>query len=591
MIPSVLCVALLVGAAVEANDAQQSLRSYDIAAFVRSAGPDQDSMAMLPYVWASGGTEPFELDAEHQLAMNADQLVELIRTLIQPVVWEETIASVDCEGSRLLVEAPDAVHAEIEDLLGFLAEALLDPERLEVSVYRGTVPSAPVLPTVAEADRMLQEALAAGTLTADRSTSVSLARGTFGHGESVDLDRFVFDYEVEIAQGACIADPIIVPLQTGLTVSARGSRTDRGLLLDVLLRDSVRLDSGEPVELRSLSQLNNKTQVVQNAFTAIVERPEVAFTSLASSFLLPYGRAAWVQCELETESGPVSALVDFRLRGADPARRSEHRLTLEDYDGVESTYTLRVQDFGAVATSAIHVPRISPFHFDGALWDECWSGNSITGCSGELEPLLSLERAIDLLWSREPIVDEDPSCMVLGLPTATILSVLPPEVDARARRTSEMLRAPGPVFQLNASIRGQGEAELGWFRCPLSLGRRSSLWAGVQSTGVYDWDVDVANESACANPEMLAVVDGLAMVAKLDSVPRGELSLELSGKVHLLTGAAEDLDLRNQSEFSVTKAPARALAIDDRIPWKPGSMPVRIGDRHLAVDVELTPQN
>ena len=60
--------------------------------------------------------------------------------------------------------------------------------------------------------------------------------GLVRRAESVGVESVPFDWEVEIAQGATVANAYHVPVTTGLSVISRGSQTPSGTMIDLLLR-------------------------------------------------------------------------------------------------------------------------------------------------------------------------------------------------------------------------------------------------------------------------------------------------------------------------------------------------------------------
>ncbi|MHC4939542.1 MAG: hypothetical protein ACYTHK_11280 [Planctomycetota bacterium] len=172
-----------------------------------------------------------------------EEIAELARTVVDPAVWEET-ASLAMTGQSLVSLAPPATNGRVRELLDRKLRPLAHqgvsvefevvelPGKLLHSLRTGTKPLTNAQRTA------LDEAIRAGTarrVIALRGSGTLGTRFSIWHGKQVALRA---DSDVEVAQTASTADPVIQIGQAGGWLGVRAERGDSGnsLKLDLRLR-------------------------------------------------------------------------------------------------------------------------------------------------------------------------------------------------------------------------------------------------------------------------------------------------------------------------------------------------------------------
>lgn len=148
-----------------------------------------------------------------------EDLMDLIALSVRPDVWSEGGVSMGGVGEHaLVVTAPTEVQDEVEAYLNSLRESVGRLVTLELHVleFSGVAPDRTLL--TAEQGEALIAGTGAKRVHSARLTAFSGQRASLYHS----LQRaFVQDYDVEVAQTAKIADPIVSVQQLGLSFDAR----------------------------------------------------------------------------------------------------------------------------------------------------------------------------------------------------------------------------------------------------------------------------------------------------------------------------------------------------------------------------------
>ncbi len=267
-------------------------RTYDVADLClemrdRAQPPEDLEPSRYPLPEESG-EEPWG-------ALQVDQLVELLRMGVEPASWEHEGASISVTNNRLFVSAIPRVQGKIERLLAWFRKTMDRRLCVEVAAVpvRGEdarrLCSAGEL-TAEEAQRLLAQATGAVTLA-----------GWDGHVAGGRVGReiaYVQDYDVEVAEGAVIGDPVAARLFAGCSAQVMACLDDgRGAILHCELQSSA---VEEPLPVRPTPHGD-------------IELPHRRLTRAQSSFWAPLGQTVVAGgCAVGDE--PCVILVTVRRR-------------------------------------------------------------------------------------------------------------------------------------------------------------------------------------------------------------------------------------------------------------------------------------
>jgi hypothetical protein len=528
------------------------LRVHSLAGLVENHGREDAALRLLPYAASnhdvaqaqevSGGPGPCVLTAE--------DVCSLVRENISPAFWEETPgASIDLRGpSRMFVVATPEIQDAIADFLARLVTALAPTEVLEVRVLQG-VPTEgnEVALDGVEADRRVA---AADVL---RRASAALRGRAVVAADDVERESIVYDWEVEIAQGASIADPVSQSVAVGLEFIARSSRVEGGTLLNLVARASDRAAPTTPRRTRATSLVNAKSAMSERTAAGVFEHPEIYFSAFAGTVFVPEGKAVQVPVVVVTHLGEMRLCLDLRVTG----RLSPLRATYDPKEPRQGEpMRLDLLNCGAAEFGRVDTDRLRP-----GVFDDGWAQDNVTTDWGRItQPdqgsyLVELVRTIasEALESGQGTVSQAGGCVLTCLPR--------PFADKVASALAPMQKFDGQLL-VKGRVVQDGE-ERATFRLPVVLGQPVALWAGVQGTRILDWDVDVANEAQTCNPEPEAWVDGFALRLEVARSAAGDLVLDASGKVCLLEGPPQPLELQDDSRLTIDKIRSRTLFVDE----------------------------
>ncbi|MFO0985185.1 MAG: hypothetical protein U1E76_26230 [Planctomycetota bacterium] len=176
--------------------------------------------------------------------------------------------------------------------------------------------------------------------------------------------------------------------------------------------------------------------------------------------------------------------------------------------------------------------------------------------------------------------DLSPFHLVLRAPAATC-----ERVAGKIASQLDSLR----TFEVSGRV-ASGERELARFRVPVVAGRFTTIWSGLAGSFLFDWNVDVANNAAVANPQIGWLLDGLALQLMVRPLAGQRLQLCVNGKLHYLTGPPVLTSLESPFSPACEKIKTQALLLDETMLMNTtdASRTVRFGDTHLALEISVT---
>ncbi|MHC4861318.1 MAG: hypothetical protein ACYTDY_14640, partial [Planctomycetota bacterium] len=441
-----------------------------------------------------------------QRFISGDALVELTREFVAPASWEEEGAEIHLAGGRLVVSARKDVQRSVEGFLAALwAEALL---RVRVDLRSLTL--SPEAQGRLEKSGVMKRLLR-GRLTAEEVRAILGESGPVVSGTTLsrpahrarirqlDSVSYVRDFDVEIAQGSVVGDPIVGWAREGLLVDVRPHvLTDGSVFLEALGR-SARLD--RPIrkanlEGDALGTMDLPACRISRFFTAgrlgsgesmaIVRRE--ATGTLAVTLLTPRVRGDAVRSG-PVRIFPVSTLVWHRVG-----------YEITDYRDEEGVPEMQPPRF--VLTRG-RPPYVG--------WDD----------------LHEFVRARVLSEAR----GEEPLVQGIG---GRLVTQADPELAGEVRvRLAKLEEHAARTWRAHVRVLetdGDGEARLlSSFHLDAAAGRRVCSSSGLERAYVADWDVEVAQESRVGDPIIGRAFGGVTLNLLLDATgTRGEVAARLS---------------------------------------------------------------
>lgn len=465
--------------------------------------------------------------------------------------------------SKLVVLAPEAVHTRVSDLLAMLERILAGGIQLTVDVIElpdgADTPQGGII-EAAEAERLLAGLQRDGAAHASYETRLRAGRTT-----ALDLTRqsaFLQDYDVEIATGATVFDPVIGLVEEGMRLLLRGVPTPDGLFLTVIYQDAD-LIGDSPLETLPVDGTVWNEQGSIHVYEELQVQEVSSFQrGIAFDTFLPTGKAILAYSEYKTAKHTSRQVMLVRRRGGDLS--SFHDL------GVTGT-TRRLL---AVNTELFSPPSLSI----GGPWVEDAGHDSrhdvLTYVSLSAEPSLFFFDWIKhrfSVWRRMgpwAIAVTDPSwddraAQELG----SLVQKWKPETDV-THADVRLHRSQGGDLPVRWSV-------------PVRAGSACAARIGMVSLATTDYDVEVAQGAGVRDPVRCVVFDGLA--AGLTAARGGSraLSLDVSAIGHLFEGGVKRLETASPSANIFDQPSFDQIVVKERlnlVDQEGEAVRVRLGD-------------
>ncbi|MFB3065300.1 MAG: hypothetical protein ACE10D_02200, partial [Planctomycetota bacterium] len=161
-----------------------------------------------------------------------EELMEFLRSTVQPRSWEDD-AILNGIGTGLFVLQSPEVTTEVQRAVRALENAAKRSTRVEVRVY--AVPEHERIGAGPYRDRAVIERLGGNASAALelRSVAFDVMRGRWGCFAAGTERNIVADYDVEVAQEARIADPVIGQVFSGMLVNVRPLPSRDGRVIEL----------------------------------------------------------------------------------------------------------------------------------------------------------------------------------------------------------------------------------------------------------------------------------------------------------------------------------------------------------------------
>lgn len=475
------------------------------------------------------------------------------------------------QDGRLLVVGPAGLQEDVANLLAFFRE--VNTASVELTLDFVALPGAVDVPSLIGADEV--PALLDSASNHSRHV-LHVPTGGSATASAGKRRYLVLDFDMEIAQGSLIMDPVMGDFFEGLEATVRAAPCAGGLLVGLMARRGARVGDTPNKQLDIGAMLGSESGVHFENLPISVQSPATANRSCGLSAVLPTGKALVVTTRgsesggtelliLQQTGGALSAWSEYDLGDgaslvfADPACVMAPRLL------VSGTGLLSGGSSGTPALDA--APRlIVGFESLGAgLLTDTLTRHGRKGHVEEVGSWL-------VTW---PDAGRQRGGNVAGW-------------SADQRETFESLRAGVTQYEVELRLHTPEGATGPVVRLPLRDGASASVVLGLERLMVRDYDVEVAQFAAGSDPIVSVAFEGLALWLRASGSSSGQLQLNVRGAVSYAgDGDAAPVQspfvsyLDQSDERTLTLRESRALVSKD------GRWQALLGDATGGVSIQV----
>ncbi len=475
------------------------------------------------------------------------------------------------QDGRLLVVGPASLQEDVANLLAFFRK--VNTASVELTLDFVALPGSVDVPSMIDVGKL------PALLESATSHSQHVVHVPTGRSATVSAGKrryLVLDFDIEIAQGSLIMDPVIGDFFEGLEATVRAAPCTGGLLVALMARRGARMGDTPNKQLDIGAMLGNENGVHLENLPISVQSPATANRSCGLSAVLPTGKALVVTTRgsesggtelmiLHQTGGALSAWSEFDLGDgaslvfADPASVMAPRLL------VSSTGLL---SGGSSATPVIDAePRliVGFEHLGTDLVMEALARQGRMGRVDEVGPWL-------VTW---PDAGRRRGGNTAGW-------------SAAQREVLDSLRASVRQYEvelrLNTPQGGAGPV----VRLPLRDGTSASVVLGLERLMVRDYDVEVAQLAAGSDPIVAASFEGLALWLQASGSPSGQLHLKVRGAVSY-AGDGEAAVVQSPFVSYLDQSDERTLTLQESraLVSKDGYWETLLGDATGGVSIQV----
>jgi hypothetical protein len=508
---------------------------------------------------------------EADRAIGPSHFVGLLENLLGDGLRGEGCRAEYTQDGRLLVVGPASLQEDVANLLAFFREVSTASVELTMDFV--------VLPGILDVPSMIDVGKLPALLESATSHSQHVLHVPTGRSATVSAGKrryLVLDFDMEIAQGALIMDPVMGDFFEGVEATVRAAPCAGGLLVGLMARRGARVGDTPNKQLDIGAMLGNENGVHFENLPISVQAPSTANRSCGLSAVLPTGKALVVTTR-GGESGGTELMILHQTGGALSAW-SEYDLG----DGARLVFA---------DPACVMAPRLLASS-TGLLS----GGSSVT-----------------------PVLDAEPRLIVgfeslgTGLVTDALalqgrtghvddagpwLVTWPDAGQRRGGNTVGRSVAQQEIFDsLRVSVR-QYEVELRLntpqgeagpvVRLPLRDGTSASVVLGLERLLVRDYDVEVAQLAAGSDPIVAASFEGLALWLQATGSPSGQLHLKVRGAVSY-AGDGEAAAVQSPFVSYLDQSDERTLTLQESqaLVSKDGRWETLLGDATGGVSIQV----
>ncbi len=579
-------------------------RSFDLAALLAPSGATSASLDLCPRVSSGGASEHQESQAGP--ALEIGEFCNVVEKVVAAGAGGAD-AKVELQGSRLVVSAPEPLLAHVDRLVGLFEKACLGEERVEVRVVTGEgVFEVPLVLDAVESDRRVAALVASGKGSVRCVGSAALTDGLAAAIGELHAGLHVQDYEVEIAHGSVIYDPVIEVHEPGLTTSIQAARAPDATYLDFAVRDwepddawreqiarpTVWFSSPLPPEdpaTHAAPEEGHHATVVDAEIPLLIESLSSRVLGFAGSFVLPNGKSLWIPCRATSQADPtrrVACALEVSVRGpcrpmvevlAGAAPDEPEAAILHVGSWTSAGFRAEPMDDGSLSIDPYASPRS-----DDTWWPSSVMNERLPDQGNDVDDPLGIA-GLGL-----PELETDASVIVATLSRDHLFVQAPAPIRRKIEQRLATVAPTGRPIELRGRIT-RGAETIGEFRIPALTGKLATIWSGLDGSFLADWDVDVAGESMVGNPEIGAFLDGFALRFVVRSASDADLQLETHGVLDFLDGPPAVQEIANPYTPYYEKVKAHRLFVDEtrNLTCTDRKAKVRFGDDSLALEVTV----
>lgn len=502
-------------------------RVYDLRALAEERHASGTLHAFFPLIDIDGGAA-WDGGETYQI-FNSDEIFGLLYSYLSAEIEYEGRGMSSLADERLMLVGPESLHADAHRLLEFLGTVTASRAELtiDVVVSRGKELGSPEiagLVSLAEVDQWLMN----GVAGAERSRHVvEVAPGGIGRLASTRAMPVVLEWDVEIAQGSAMHDPVTSLLRLGRQMRLAIAPSRDGLLLTGSILQGELIGALESRSNRQRALLGSEAKHEFVDVHSNTQSVTIRNRSASINTALGADQALVLRFDMVGgEDGSFHEAVVIRRTGGDlPILReftSSKGRTLTVLDSSvmapphSAVYRLEHNRFPAAHDLITMRPR-----FEGAVNSTIDPGNIDMA-------ILALEeaRGVDELHSigswlfAMPRTNEPESLGEDGRAVPSFAQV----VDDLA----PVLTTANVALELRRN--GPSGEVLQRASCAIRSGAASVVVVGVERSYEYGYDVEVAQHAGVVDPETRISFEGLACELQLAGLPGGSLRLDVNAR-------------------------------------------------------------
>ncbi len=485
-------------------------RNYDLAAIAQPVHASPFEARIAPLLGEfDGDQETVELELES----GADLAARVVSFL-----FGRELNAPGCElrledGEQLRVVAPAALQRRIESALSALSAQLRQSVEVRIDLIEQAL-DAPVrggVMTLADADKLV----ARGALW---SATLRAPRGRVGMLDATSVQRFIGEYEVEVAEMAAQFGPRVETLRTGERWAVRAAPSAFGVHLALSVQAVQLVELAERQVALGGMLAGDSGATPHTAKVALHLPSTLAFAGGFNGFV-PAGRALVIDCTSQLETGRSRRTWVLRCSSADAAPAGAVKLP-----GHPSVQLLD--------TSAIAAPS--------AALSGSSSGFGVIGDARSLEWAHGGDRRLDVSLCNPSLTEllarsTGRSSEVLSFGPFAI-ALCNEENATPFASVVQLAEAPAAAnFTWTLRRRRAGQAlTLADGATALSVGHTSAWMHGGERRLVTDASVEIASRTGTIAPRVSSALDGLLLWARPLRTSDGALECRLAIDAHVL---------------------------------------------------------
>ncbi len=535
---------------------------YDLRAVIPSFDQSWSwSQALLPSLADPEQSLPAVVLSELHHSEGPESILDLlVQALGEELHYEGRSIQIERD-DQLLILAPQSVQAKVQEVLKLLETAFSSAVVVELDWFGfpdSGIPLERSVITQEEAKRFVDAAVARGS--AHLTQTFLLSPGRTAAIESVRVVPVLLDYDVEIAQGSFIHDPIVRDIRHGFRAFLRGTTVPGGAQLSVLwLQEELVNDVKErPVTLHGA--VGNE----QRGGFELIEGPKSLQTAsvmshaLAFDTFLPDGKAVVASSEVEVQGTTFRQVLVLRRAGG--VQTSFAKIPLSNSG--RALFVLNGELFGAPQFAISSGPAVD---------DEWPHPYVIAELRSEISPFLqdALARLSD--WR------------TVG-PWILVLSDQSWDGPASSdlERLVTAMKPPIELVELSGDCLAPNGTTPARFSLPALVGRSVGVVCGVTSQVIFDYDVEVAQNASVADPRLRPTFQGLCLGMEVSKAGATKAwVVRAQGTASFLGGAIPSIAPQGPFIGTIELPREERLSIDEHmiLPISAPETNLRIGPR------------